>query len=132
MNRHKFLFGGQGLSASKAMFACALVVVWLTVRADAYEDNFKDLAPVPVTVRCREPGCWKIDVARVPQTEKGLGELEIRLTADQPSVPPLLSVVLTLPQCERPYFWRPGSASVEMPPNWRSVENCSCRPVRSL
>ena len=94
----------------------------LAAGAAVFEKTVDGAASAPVKVQCREPGAWRIEVAALPSAEKDVGEIEIRLSVDEPAVPPAFSVVLELPQRDIAYFWRSSSTSCGMLPNWGCYE----------
>ena len=94
----------------------------LAAGAAVFEKTVDGAASTPVKVQCREPGAWRIEVAALPSAEKDVGEIEIRLSVDEPAVPPAFSVVLELPQRDIAYFWRSSSTSCGMLPNWGCYE----------
>ena len=99
-------------------FCFAALAAAATLGAAAFEKTVTEGAPAPVKLKCERPGAWTLDAVPVAETEKGVFELEIRLSAPRPETPPAFSVWCELPQKDVPYVWRAGSMSCGIPPVW--------------
>lgn len=90
------------------------------------------VAPAGVTVSCKEPGPWKFSVSKTATAGKDTGEIEIRLSAEKPSVPPEFHVECILPQRDTAYLWRAADSHVQMPVDWLGPMNSSLSSLMPL
>lgn len=90
--------------------------------AQALEQTVKSKAVGNVTLKCDDPGAWKIDMKLTP--ENGKEVIVITMKADKPQNPPRFGVSMSTPQLDTHHLWNATNDNrCQLRPDWSGYYN---------